>query len=59
MTITENLLADFLAQGEAAAELKVCRRTLDRSRRPASKDKCERTKSEFPMKTLATYRRRK
>jgi hypothetical protein len=30
MTITENLLSDFLSQGEAAAELKVCERTLDR-----------------------------
>jgi hypothetical protein len=28
-----HLLADFLEQGEAAAELKVCRRTLDRWRR--------------------------
>jgi len=30
MSITENLLADFLEQKEAAAELKVCERTLDR-----------------------------
>lgn len=29
---TENLLADFLTQEEAAAELKVCKRTLDRWR---------------------------
>ena len=29
----ENLLADFLTQNEAAAELKVCRRTLDRWRK--------------------------
>jgi excisionase family DNA binding protein len=29
---TEILLADFLTQDEAAAELKVCRRTLDRWR---------------------------
>ena len=28
-----HLLADFLGQDEAAAELKVCRRTLDRWRR--------------------------
>jgi predicted DNA-binding transcriptional regulator AlpA len=33
MSITQNLLADFLEQEEAAAELKVCRRTLDRWRR--------------------------
>jgi hypothetical protein len=33
MSITENLLADFLTQGETAAELKVCERTLDRWRR--------------------------
>ena len=32
MSVTENLLADFLEQDEAAAELKVCRRTLDRWR---------------------------
>lgn len=29
---TENLLADFLTPDDAAAELKVCRRTLDRWR---------------------------
>jgi hypothetical protein len=33
MTISESLLADFLEQDEAAAELKVCERTLDRWRR--------------------------
>lgn len=33
MSITENLLADFLTQDKAAAELKVCERTLDRWRR--------------------------
>jgi hypothetical protein len=33
MSITENLLADFLTKEEAAAELKVCERTLDRWRR--------------------------
>jgi hypothetical protein len=33
MAIIENLLADFLTQQEAAAELKVCERTLDRWRR--------------------------
>jgi len=33
MSITENLLADFLTQDEAAAELKVCERTLDRWRK--------------------------
>jgi hypothetical protein len=33
MRITENLLADFLTQREAATELKVCERTLDRWRR--------------------------
>ena len=33
MSITENLLADFLTQDEAAAELKICERTLDRWRR--------------------------
>jgi predicted site-specific integrase-resolvase len=33
MTTTENLLADFLTQDEAAAELKICERTLDRWRR--------------------------
>ena len=33
MSITEELLADFLTQEEAAAELKVCKRTLDRWRR--------------------------
>lgn len=33
MSITENLLADFLTQDEAAAELDVCERTLDRWRR--------------------------
>jgi len=33
MSITENLLADFLTQDETAAELKVCERTLDRWRR--------------------------
>jgi predicted DNA-binding transcriptional regulator AlpA len=32
MSTTESLLADFLEQDEAAAELKVCRRTLDRWR---------------------------
>jgi hypothetical protein len=33
MTITpENLLADFLEQDETAAELGICRRTLDRWR---------------------------
>jgi hypothetical protein len=30
MSTSETLLADFLEQDEAAAELKVCRRTLDR-----------------------------
>jgi hypothetical protein len=59
MSITEILLADLLTQDEAAAELKVCERTLDRSQRPADKDKCEKTKSEFPKKALATYRRTK
>lgn len=33
MSVTETLLADFLTQGEAAAELRVCERTLDRWRR--------------------------
>ena len=33
MATIENLLADFLSQQEAAAELKVCGRTLDRWRR--------------------------
>jgi len=33
MSITEKLLAEFLEQNEAAAELKVCGRTLDRWRR--------------------------
>jgi hypothetical protein len=33
MTTTEGLLADFLTQDQAAAELKVCERTLDRWRR--------------------------
>lgn len=33
MSTTDNLLADFLTQDEAAAELKVCERTLDRWRR--------------------------
>ena len=33
MSITENLLGDFLEQDEAAAELKVCERTLDRWQR--------------------------
>ena len=33
MSTTENLLADFLTPDEAAAELKVCERTLDRWRR--------------------------
>ena len=33
MSVTEKLLADFLTQEEAAAELKVCERTLDRWRR--------------------------
>jgi DNA-binding transcriptional MerR regulator len=33
MNITEKLLADFLTPDEAAAELKVCVRTLDRWRR--------------------------
>jgi hypothetical protein len=33
MNATENLLADFLTQEEAAAELKICKRTLDRWRR--------------------------
>jgi hypothetical protein len=33
MSITANLLADFLTQKEAAGELKVCERTLDRWRR--------------------------
>lgn len=33
MSITEHLLADFFTQEEAAAELKVCERTLDRWRR--------------------------
>ena len=32
MSSTEDLLADFLTQREAAAELKVCERTLDRWR---------------------------
>ena len=31
--IPEKLLTDFLTQGEAAAELKICERTLDRWRR--------------------------
>jgi Helix-turn-helix domain len=30
MSVTETLLADFLTRGEAAAELRVCERTLDR-----------------------------
>jgi Helix-turn-helix domain len=33
MSTAENLLVDFLTQDEAAAELKVCERTLDRWRR--------------------------
>jgi hypothetical protein len=33
MATIENLLADFLTQEEAAAELQVCARTLDRWRR--------------------------
>jgi hypothetical protein len=33
MSATETLLADFLTQREAAAELKICERTLDRWRR--------------------------
>jgi predicted DNA-binding transcriptional regulator AlpA len=33
MSTTENLLVDFLTQDEAAAELKVCERTLDRWQR--------------------------
>ena len=33
MSTTENLLTDFLTQREAAAELKICERTLDRWRR--------------------------
>ncbi|MGA7787238.1 MAG: helix-turn-helix domain-containing protein [Xanthobacteraceae bacterium] len=33
MNITEDLLADFLTQEEAASQLKVCERTLDRWRR--------------------------
>ncbi len=33
MSTTEKLLTDFLEQDEAAAELKVCGRTLDRWRR--------------------------
>ncbi len=33
MSATEKLLADFLTQDEAGAELKVCGRTLDRWRR--------------------------
>ncbi len=33
MSTTENLLAEFLTQDEAAAELKICERTLDRWRR--------------------------
>ena len=33
MSITEDLLADFLTQDEAASELRVCRRTLDRWQR--------------------------
>jgi hypothetical protein len=33
MSIIENLLADFLTQDEVAAELNVCKRTLDRWRR--------------------------
>ena len=33
MSITENLLADFLTQDEVAAELKISERTLDRWRR--------------------------
>lgn len=32
MATIDNLLADFLTQEEAAAELKVCKRTLDRWR---------------------------
>jgi hypothetical protein len=32
MSITESLLSDFLERDEAAAELKVCVRTLDRWR---------------------------
>jgi hypothetical protein len=31
--VTDTLLADFLTQDEAAAELKICERTLDRWRR--------------------------
>lgn len=33
MSIIERVLADFLSQREAASELKVCERTLDRWRR--------------------------
>jgi hypothetical protein len=33
MRISDNLLADFLSQDELAAELKICKRTLDRWRR--------------------------
>jgi hypothetical protein len=33
MDTTDNLLDDFLTQNEAAAELKICERTLDRWRR--------------------------
>jgi excisionase family DNA binding protein len=32
MKVTPNLLADFLTPNEAAAELNVCKRTLDRWR---------------------------
>lgn len=32
MSTTEDLLSEFLTQDEAAAELKVCERTLDRWR---------------------------
>jgi hypothetical protein len=32
-SVTNTLLADFLTQDEAAAELKICERTLDRWRR--------------------------
>lgn len=31
--VSDKLLADFLSQGEAAAELNICERTLDRWRR--------------------------
>ena len=52
MATLENLLADFLTQQEAAAELKVCERTLDRWRRLDEGPPDNQARTPHPLSTV-------